>query len=624
MRRLLYLLILLPLLAFEARGQSDDERMEAVRARLARLAVADSTFLETVDISAGNLPLGELLRGVARAAGVSLSATGEAGRTVSINLARARIVDLLEFLCSQYALDLEVTGNIVSVYPHQPPPPEIPLPEVGYDPAGGLLSYRFSATPLAEAARMIADSSGVNLVVAPTLAARGVSGYAVRMPIEQALRALGEASELDIFKNPAGFWSAEPKAPAPGPGTQVPTRPRQYGGDQLTVDSLGLITIAVERGSIRDIIGNLCEQLGLNHYFISPIEGTASLFLNRVELPTLLKVLFTGTGYSWYEEEGIHMFGASGEPVLAAARVVHLQNRTIDSLDRAIPEELRTGVRVHPFGELNSVILSGDRRSVARVEQFIRSLDRTVPLITIEVIIADATRNRRNETGLSIGLGEQPVPSTGTLLPGNLVLGSTGINRLLESFDGFGSVNLGRVGPDFYADLRLLEEAGTIELRSTPRLSTLNGHRAELTSGERRYYKEVHESLMGSQNPIQSSSYEWKYVDANMELRIVPVVSGNRDITLAIEITQTEFTDQQDNESPPGTTTRSFRSEIRVSNGETVLLGGIERNARERSSSGLPFAARAPILRWLLGQAVDNDQTRQLTVFIKPTVVDRP
>ncbi len=73
----------------------------------------------------------------------------------------------------------------------------------------------------------------------------------------------------------------------------------------------------------------------------------------------------------------------------------------------------------------------------------------------------------------------------------NMSLSATSINRLINSFNGFGSINLGKVTPDFYMSLQALEATGNIELRSTPKLSTLNGHSATLKSGETKYYKEV-------------------------------------------------------------------------------------------------------------------------------------
>jgi len=48
---------------------------------------------------------------------------------------------------------------------------------------------------------------------------------------------------------------------------------------------------------------------------------------------------------------------------------------------------------------------------------------------------------------------------------------------------------------------------------------------AVLTSGEMQYYKETNNTYMGTQNPVQSTSYVWKSVEANMTLSITPYVS---------------------------------------------------------------------------------------------------
>ena len=136
-----------------------------------------------------------------------------------------------------------------------------------------------------------------------------------------------------------------------------------------------------------------------------------------------------------------------------------------------------------------------------------------------------------------------------------------------------------------------------------------------------KYYKESQTYLTGTQNPIQSESYQWKNVEANLSLDITPYVSLDSCITMQIDLTQSEFTEREDKDAPPGTTTRSFVSIIKVRNEEMVLLGGIERNMSSRVSTGLPFIARVPILRWLFGSSSKKVSTQKLNVFIKPTII---
>jgi len=255
---------------------------------------------------------------------------------------------------------------------------------------------------------------------------------------------------------------------------------------------------------------------------------------------------------------------------------------------------------------------------------FLNEIDRSVPLISFDVIIVDATDKTSQSIGLSLGVGSEPSVAGGTISPGvDFSLSAASVNRIINSFNGFGSINLGKVTPNFYADLKFLEDAGKIILRSTPRLSTLNGHKAVLKSGEVKYYKESQVNIIGTQNPLQSESYLWKNIEANFVLDITPYVSLDSMITLQINLDQAEFTvrESSDEDAPPGMTKRSFNSIIKVKDQEMVLLGGIEKNLTDTSSRGLPFLARIPILRLIFGNTTKVRSSEKLSVFIKPTII---
>ena len=520
------------------------DRIPAIRARLDTLTVRDPAYLGEVDLSVGQAPLPELLRSVAQAGGVNLSVRDGANLTVSCNFSRARIDELLLFLCEQYGLDIRVIGNIVSVFPFQAPVAPPPEPSIRFDRADSTLSYDLIAVPLREVARRITDSTGINLIVPQALYDRPISGYI-----------------LDV-----------------------------------------------------------CEQLKLDYFFITPVNAQTSIYLKNTDVKTLFDLLLTGTAYTYYEEGSVYMFGEAKHEGLFSTRIVPMRYRTVDKLPEVIPDNLKKGVQIAAFGDLNSIIASGDQRQVARVEQFLRSIDKTVPLITIEVMIVDASKDVLLEAGLGLGVGTKPIQTSGTLSPGlDMTLGAKAVNSLANKI---GLVKLGKVTPNFYANLKAMEQSGTIELRSTPRLSTLNGHEAVLTSGEMQYYKETNNTYMGTQNPVQSTSYVWKSVEANMTLTITPYVSEDGHITMTIDLSQSEFTERTEKEAPPGTTTRSFKSMVRVHNEEMVLLGGIDRQSHEKSSKGLPFIARIPVLKWIFGTHKNNRQERRLNVFIKPAVIE--
>lgn len=606
---------------------SETERIAQVRARLDTLILRDTTYLSEVDLSVGQVSLSELLRSVAQVGGVNLSVQDGANLLVSCNFSRARIADLILFLCEQYGLDIRVVGNIVSIFPYQAPIAPPPVPSIVYNRADSTLSYDLIAVPLREVARRLTDSSGVNLIVPQTLYDRPISGYVSSMPFSEALSVLAEINKLEVapVKGSGAWMFAEPIPVGGGQPSTVQNyvRRRQFAPAQLAIDSVGRITAMIDRGNIYDIILDVCEQLKLDYFFITPVNAQTCIYMKNTDVKTLFDLLLTGTAYTYYEEGGVYMFGEAKREGLFSTRIIPMRYRTVDKLIDVIPENLKKGVQIAAFGDLNSMIASGDQRHVARVEQFLHEIDKTVPLITIEVMIVDASKDVILEAGLGLGVGTSPTQTSGTLSPGiDMTLGPGAVNNLVDKVNGLGIIRLGKVTPNFYASLKAMEENGTIELRSTPKLSTLNGHEAVLSSGEMQYYKETNNTYMGTQNPVQSTSYVWKSVEANMTLSITPYVSEDGHITMTIDLSQSEFTDRTEKEAPPGTTTRSFRSMVRVRNEEMVLLGGIDRQSHEKSSQGLPFIARIPVLKWIFGMHKNNKQERRLNVFIKPTVIE--
>lgn len=311
------------------------------------------------------------------------------------------------------------------------------------------------------------------------------------------------------------------------------------------------------------------------------------------------------------------------KPTGPVVTVYPMKYRTVDNVVELIPAELKREMEIKTFHDQNSLVISGDGTKCDGITAFLDEVDKSVPLISIDVMIVDATTNSAQTLGLGLGVGSETKTSKGTLSPGlDVTLNAESINRILASFSGLGSINLGPVTSLFYADLQLLEEAGKIVLRSTPRLSTLNGHKATLKSGEVKYYKESQVNIIGTQNPLQSESFMWKIVEANFVLEITPHVSRDSTITMDINLSQDEFTTSDDDKyTPPGISKRSFTSIIKVKDGEMVLLGGIEKNLRDNNSKGLPYVSRAPVLRSIFGKTKKLRTDSRLNIFIKPTIV---
>jgi type IV pilus assembly protein PilQ len=127
--------------------------------------------------------------------------------------------------------------------------------------------------------------------------------------------------------------------------------------------------------------------------------------------------------------------------------------------------------------------------------------------------------------------------------------------------------------------------------------------------------------ILSEQNPQTETSQIYKPVNAELSVVITPIISGDDQITLNIEVTQSDFTERISSTAPPGLEKRTFKSQIRVKNEEMILLGGLEENRSNKTSRGVPFLSRIPILKWIFSSRTEGKSKSKLNIFIKPTII---
>ena len=585
-------------------------------AQLAELAERDSAYNNSIDISVMDFPVADLLRGMAISNDLSIEMNIDREKTITCNVKSIPVKDILLMVCMEKSLDIGITGNIVSISDYTAP---VKSPEIKFvlDSLESVLSFDFSGCRLDSVARRFNAVTGHNLLFPVSMSDRQISGLGTSMKIGDAVLAIATVNGLEVRQESNTTWNIfEPDRKIPHRG---------FSSNRLQVDSSGTITAHLRNADIADIVPDVMDRLGKNYFIAENIGHNVNIDVESLALAPFLNVLFSGTDISWKETEGVYVLGKDeSRRYLSNVSVYPMKYRTVETVPEIIPSVLKNGMEIRPFPDLNCLVISGDIKKVGQIEAFLKQIDKSVPLISIDVMIVDASTNSSQTVGLGLGVGTGQETTGGTVSPGiDFSLNAESISRILSSFNGMGAINLGQVSGLFYADLQMLEEAGKIVLRSTPRLSTLNGHKAVLKSGEVKYYKESQVNIIGTQNPLQSESYLWKNVEADFILDITPYVSLDSTITMTINLSQDEFTatDQDDKYAPPGIATRSFNSIIKVKNREMVLLGGIEKNIRNNSSRGLPFIARVPVLRAIFGKTNKQKTDSRLNIFIRPTIL---
>ncbi|MEN1784421.1 MAG: hypothetical protein AAGF77_04700 [Bacteroidota bacterium] len=734
------ILVLFFLLALLVKAQENDPRIARIQNNLTVLAVDNEGLSENLklEINVGNVSLSNFLLAVSEVHNININVDpGLQNTTIVNNFSNVTVADLLVFLCKEYQLTIDFTGNILSIKNYVPPPEVVPekVVSVSYDPVNNLLSMDLNKDPLDKVFRRIIDVTGQNLLFNNGMENIPLSLYVKEAPLDVALDKLATTNNLTINKSRDGFFLFDQTVAASEQGNGNSGSGRRFNGgsnfNYQIIDTLARrVSVDFNNVSIAQIIDALSQDLNLDVYMATPLTeaGNVTLKAKQLYFDDLLTRIFEGkhsmstqptqtnrndqraqnrgnsrnnnntastvnntTQFTFKKEDDIYFFGTVDQLSVRKFEVIQMMHRSVELLGdpmpaanfgrsagrtvtgnvnylgsggqgtnsfggvqnngqnfnnqrnintqsrqfggdfntaaeaivNILPDEVIADLDIKVDFELNSFLVSGPAANINRFKKFISLIDKPVPVVLIEVMLIEVRRNATVETGISWGIGEEAVTTRGGVFPNtDLTLGANTVNRIIGGFDGFGSFNIGKVVPEFFATIKAMEQNGNIKIRSTPKLSTLNGHRANLSIGETTYYVVTSQNFFGSQIPTTSEIRNFQPIDAQLAVSIKPLVSGNGQVTLDINVIQSDFSSERiDEDAPPGLTSREFSSIIRMQNQDLAILGGLEEKVKNDTGSGVPFLARIPIIKWFFSQRRREDSKQKLTILIKPTVI---
>lgn len=608
----------------------EDPRFAVIEQKLNALADSVPGLNNKVELSVNGVALQEFIRAIAITNNLNVSVESSLDTKIYDNFSDVTVSNVFMFVCRRYDLDITFIGNIMVFSKYVPPPPVVVpysprLPSITWNANEKHLSLDLKNDSLPLVARELTRKTGMNVVFAPELSGKIVNGYIQDQPMADALDKLAFANDLKITHPDSNFYIIESlsKQNAQGNAQNNPkdkdAKPLP-AGTKLTVNN-GLITVEAVNAPIGDLVYSASSQSKKEYYLYGELKGNTTLSIKDATYEQFLDNVLRTTEYTYRNKDSIYFIGDRNMEGLRVTRMYRMKYRTVEKVPDYIPAEMKKGVDVKAFLDLNSVILSGSEPRIMEIENFLAVIDQVVPMVMIEVIIMDVNKSHTVATGIQMGLGQAP-PSNGSLTPNvDLTLNATAINNLLAGINGFGFINLGAVTPDFYLKLYAMEENGMLDLRSTPMLSALNGTEAKMSIGRTEYYLERTTNIIGTQNPQTQVTDSYKPLTADFSLTITPVVSGDEQVTLNISVVQSTFTKRVTDNGPFGTTERSFQSIVRVRNQEMILLGGLEEESVNESGRGTPGISRVPILKRLFGFHSKTKSKTKLSVLIRPTVI---
>ena len=287
----------------------------------------------------------------------------------------------------------------------------------------------------------------------------------------------------------------------------------------------------------------------------------------------------------------------------------------------------------------NSLIFTASQEQYNSLKSILEQLDTQPKQVMLRGLIAEVSLNKLNSAGIDWAAWGGDIMGD-AVVAGNVQLGNTGVpsdvQQLYQSlitreenvplYDNQGnymgnSTTTNTQGAGLmYAYIRLLNRFDAINVLSMPRLLCTDNLESSLQVGQ------VIPQLTGSltnQANTDSVTNSYEYKDVGLILTVTPHIrSGN---LVALEIEQRiEELQTTTNNATPITSKREVKTSVLVANGQTVIIGGLIKEAEKELKNRVPFFSYIPLIGNLFKSTEKQREKVDLMIFLTPYIIETP
>ncbi len=396
------------------------------------------------------------------------------------------------------------------------------------------------------------------------------------------------------------------------------------------------LSLELESVPIAMVLQMIARQNDLNLVVSGEVAGKVTLRLDNVDVPTALNAILSPHGYNYYVKNDVIVvkLTSAEAPEELASRTITLKyiepitaKKALESrlsskgqiviLDKAV--EGRGGPETF---KANRILLTDLPAAVAEMAALIDQIDRPERMISIEVKIIETKVDAKSELGFSWPTAiEVTLGATGdSAVSGSSASTTDGeAGRLdLNTQDWrWGTLSLGQLR----TVLDLLNQSGNSKLISDPHITTLENHEAEIKVQTIVPIPTINRFTEGA---AVQDILTFQDEEVGITLKVTPRIIGDGKITLDVFPKVEDiigFSGPPDNQKPI-TTSRSIRTRITVTDGESAALGGLLKEDEIIQERKVPLLGSIPLIGKLLFTNKSKEKTTtDLIILITPHVM---
>jgi type II secretory pathway component GspD/PulD (secretin) len=276
-------------------------------------------------------------------------------------------------------------------------------------------------------------------------------------------------------------------------------------------------------------------------------------------------------------------------------------------LKYAYPDTVRSLVlpQLSPEGSLlidlphNALVITDLRSKIDSIQRSIEKIDVFVPQVVIEASIVEISSDYMHKVGIDWNALRLVSGSAQASISGSSVY-----SPVYGNWSMSGSLDVNR----FMDLVNFLANQNKAKILSTTKIATANGEIGTITAGQKVYFRQTGTS--GENNQV-----------GGLIVQIIPRIGSENNIALDVNASLDDLTGWSQNGNPIFES-RSAKSKIALKEGETFVLGGIERNTVIDTDNGIPILK--DILPFIFSSRGHTNLKSQVLILLTPHVMRSP
>ncbi|MDH5446814.1 MAG: type IV pilus secretin PilQ [Gammaproteobacteria bacterium] len=417
-----------------------------------------------------------------------------------------------------------------------------------------------------------------------------------------------------------------------------------YSGERLSLNFQNI--------EVRAVLQLIADFTGINMVTSDAVSGTLTLRLKNVPWDQALDIILKTKGLAKRQAGNVMMIGPASE--IAAQEKIELEaSKQIEELAPLINDNIQVNYAkaeeiagliksasssmlsergsINIDNRTNKLLVHDIEERVTSIRKLVAELDVPVKQVLIESRIVIANDDFSKDLGVRFGVTDYDqeggdfkstsgnATGTGGMVNDHVGGGAIGFpstnNRMNVDLpvnnQSAGSIALAILNGNTLVDLELsaLQLEGKGKIVSNPRVVTANGHKAMIEQGVEIPYQEA------SSSGATSVSFK----KAVLSLEVTPQITPDNRVIMDLQVNKDSV--GQIFFGVPSIDTREVQTQVLVSNGETIVLGGVYEQIKSSEVDRVPFFGDLPLIGALFRQTRERDEKSELLIFVTPKIL---